>query len=112
MSNIIKSFSFKSDKINLIEIVEETGRKEGLKFSEIIIESLEEWAKKHSKSNNPQTQIEQFDKEQILAVPNIYRDAETWQKFYSLIKRKEDFKEVDKALNMILNIHNKEYKKF
>ena len=112
MSNIIKSFSYKSDKESLIETVEEAGKKEGLKFSEVIIESLEEWAKKHAKSNNPQTELGQFDKENILAVPNIYREEEAWKKFYSLIKKKEDFKEVDKALNMILNIHNKEFKKF
>ena len=86
--------------------------KEGTTIKNILDEGIDEYLKKHLKSNNPQTELSQFDKESILAIPNLYRDAKTWKKFYSLIKRKEDFKEVDKALNMILNIHNKEYKKF
>jgi len=86
--------------------------KEHVTVKEILENQVNEYLKKHSKSNNPQTQIEQFDKECILAVPNLYRDSKAWQKFYDTMKRKKDFNEVDKALNMILAIHNKNTKKF
>lgn len=112
MSNIIKSFSYKENKRELFDKIDDLGRKERMKFSEIVIESLEDYVKKHGKSNNPQTQIEQFDKETILAIPNVYRDSKAWIKFYSLIKSKKDYEELDKALNMINNIHNRKLKEF
>jgi len=80
--------------------------------SEILEWALEEFVKKHSKSNNPQTVIEQFDKESVLAVPNIYREPEAWKKFYSMITKKEDYKELDRQINMILNLHNKKVNDF
>ena len=112
MSNIIRSFSFKEDKKGVIEKLEEIAQKEHLKFSEIVIDCFEEYVKKHGESNNPQTIIEQFDKESVLAIPNIYRDFDSWKKFYSRIKKKEDYTELDKQLNMILNLHNKKVNEF
>jgi hypothetical protein len=85
----------------------------GKKSKSVILElALEEFVKKHAVSNNPQTTIMQFDKESILAVPNIYRDSKSWKKFYKNVKTKKEYKEIDKALNMILNIHNRKNKEF
>ena len=112
MSNSIRSFSYKDDKKIIIEKLEEIATKERLKFSEIVMDCFEEYVKKHGASNNPQTVIEQFDKESVLAIPNVYRDFQSWKKFYSLIKKKEDYAELDKQLNMILNLHNKKVNEF
>lgn len=84
------------------------------KISEILELALEEFVKKHGKSNNPQTSMMQFNKEGILAIPNIYEaidNPKMWEKFYSNIKSKKEFKELDEALNQILRMHNKTDKK-
>jgi response regulator of citrate/malate metabolism len=86
--------------------------KEGTTIKNILDEGIDEYLKKHLKSNNPQTELSQFDKESILAIPNLYRDAKTWDKFYSLVKSKKDYQELDKALNMINQIHNRKLKEF
>ena len=93
--------------LNALDSIPEIGKHSK---SEILEWALEEYVKKHTKSNNPQTTIIQFDKENILAIPNVYRSATDWKKFYSLIKSKEDYQELDNQLNMILNIHNKNLK--
>mgnify|MGYP001581946134 CR=1 FL=1 len=93
--------------LDALDSIPEIGKKSK---SEILEWALEEFVKKHSKSNNPQTTIEIFDKESILAVPNIYRSEDDWKKFYSRIKKKEDYKELDEQVNMILKIHNRRLK--
>lgn len=80
--------------------------------SQVLEWALEEFVKKHTKSNNPQTQIQMFNKESILAIPNMYREESDWQKFYTKIKTKKDYEELDKALNMIMIIHNRKLKDF
>lgn len=95
--------------LDALEKIPEIGRKSK---SELLEWALEDFVKRHTKSNNPQTQIEMFDKESILAVPNIYREESDWLKFYKNMKAKKDYQEVDKALNMILTIHNRNTKKF
>ena len=112
MSNIVKSISYKEDKRELILKIAEIGVKERLKFSEIIIESLEDYVKKHGNSNNPQTQIEQFDKESVLAIPNAYASPKAWDKFYHLMQNKKDYDELSTAFEMILSKHNEKLKDF
>jgi len=107
---IVKSFSYPKSKDELIEEVEKIARKEGEYFSDIVMQLLEDYVKKHGKSQNPQTEITLFETGLEFAIPNLYRSKEIWQKFYNLIKKKSDFKELDNQLNMILNIHNKKDK--
>ena len=109
---IVKSFSYPKSKDTIIEKVEEIARREGTFFSDITMELLEEYVKKHSKSQNPQTEITLFETGLENAIPNLYRDKSVWQKFYKMIKKPTEFKEIDKQLNMILNIHNKKDKEF
>ncbi len=92
--------------------IPEIGRKSK---SELIEWALEEFVKKHGKSFNPQTQIEMFDKESILAVPNLYEildNPELWKKFYKNMKRKKDYLEFDKAINALVALHNKSLKNY
>jgi len=109
---VVKSFSYPISKDPIIEKVEKIARREGTYFSDIVIELLQDYVKKHSKSQNPQTEITLFETGLENAIPNMYRDQTTWQKFYNLIKKREEFKELDKQLNMILNIHNRKDKEF
>lgn len=98
--------------LDALDEIPEIGRKSK---SEIIEWALEDFVKKHQKSNNPQTQIGMYDKESILAVPNIYEatdNIDSWKKFYNKIKRKEDYREVDIALNTIMGLHNKKFREF
>ena len=52
---------------------------------------------KHGDSDNPQTTMQQFDKEENRAIPNAYRDEKVWQKFYNLMKSKADYDEFESA---------------
>lgn len=99
----------RQELLDALESIPEIGKHSK---SEILEWALEEYVKKHSKSNNPQTALDIFDKESILAIPNIYRSEEEWKKFYSIIKDKEDYQELDKQVNMILRIHNRRLKEF
>ena len=67
-----------------LAVLKEIAAKERTTIKAIIEDGVDDYIKKHGKSNNPQTQIEQFDKASILAIPNPYRDIKTWQKFYDL----------------------------
>ena len=80
--------------------------------SEIIELAVQEYLEKHLKSNNPQTQLTIFNKESINAIPNLYREIDEWKIFYSRIKQKKDYVELDQQLNMILTLHNKKMKDF
>lgn len=81
-------------------------------MSNILEDALREYVKKHGDSKNPQTEIPMWQNGNVLAVPNLYADQEDWIKFYNLIKRKEDYKELDVQINMILNLHNSNLKHF
>ena len=109
---ITKSFSYPKSKDELIEEIETIARREGTYFSEIVLEQLQKYALEHSKSQNPQTEITLFETGLEHAIPNLYREKQLWQKFYDLIKKRPDYDELDRQLNMINNIHNKKLKEF
>ena len=109
---IVKSFSYPKSKDELIIEVEKIARREGTFFSDIVVELLQDYVKKHSKSQNPQTELPLFETGLENAVPNLYRKKAVWQKFYNLIKKRDEYKEVDKQLNMILNLHNQKLREF
>ena len=81
-------------------------------MSQILEEALADFVKKHSKSQNPQTRITLFETGLENAIPNLYEDKQAWNKFYSLIKKKEDYQELDKHINEILHLHNKTLERF
>ena len=109
---ITKSFSYPKALDGTIEEVETIARREGTFFSDIVVTLLKDYVKKHSKSQNPQTEITLFETGLENAIPNLYRDRPTWKKFYDMVKKPAEFKEIDKQLNMILNLHNKKDKEF
>jgi len=112
---MVKSFSYPKSKDELIENIDESARREGLTFSDIVLESLDRWWLEHGKSQNPQTRITLFETGLENAIPNLYEIAkhpEKLKKFYNLIKRKEDYQELDRGINLLLNYHNRQLKRF
>jgi len=69
--------------------------------------ALEEFILRHGKSNNPQTQMDIFQNNLTNGIPHIYAGSQAFNKFYRLIKTKEDYDNLDRNLNIILDIHNK-----
>ncbi len=104
--SLIKSFSYPKDFDDTVEKIEEIAKREGSSFSEVTVELLKDYYKKHGESENAQTLITLYETGLENAIPNLYRAEEVWKKFYKQIKKKLDYKELDKQLNMILRIHN------
>ena len=96
---IVKSFSYPKSKDELIEKVEAIARREGTYFSDIVVELLQNYVKKHDKSQNPQTEITLFETGLENAIPNLYRAKLAWQKFYNLIKKRDEYKELEFKIN-------------
>lgn len=84
--------------------IPEAGRKSK---SELVEMALEEFILKHGKSNNPQTQMDMFQTNLTNAIPHIYAGPKAFEMFYRLIKTKEDYDNLDRSLNIVLDIHNK-----
>lgn len=77
--------------------------------SEILEEALTELAKRHAKSRNPQTTLD----EQVVAIPHLYEALENpdkFRRFYKIIPNKE-FNRVARAIEALTNIHIKELSK-
>ncbi|MEK9896366.1 MAG: hypothetical protein VW518_08070 [Burkholderiaceae bacterium] len=108
MSNFLWVKTEKRQKLlDSLESIPEYGKKSK---SEMIEIALEEFIKKHGESNNPQTQLTGFKSDGILAVPNFYEandNPEMWKKFYQKIKSKEEYRQLDNALNYIIGLHNR-----
>lgn len=80
----------------------------GRKPKSILLEmALEEFILRHAKSNNPQTRMDMFQDKLTNGIPHIYAGSKAFDKFYRLIKTKEDYDNLDRNLNIILDIHNK-----
>jgi len=98
--------------LDSLEEIPEIGKKSK---SEILEIALTEFVLKHQKSNNPQTMIDLFDNEQVLAIPNIYQfeeHPEEWRIFYKLISNREEYDRLDFNLNGIMSLHNRKLKEF
>jgi len=95
-----------------LAVLKEIAAKERTTIKDIIESGIDDYLKEHLKSNNPQTQIEQFDKESILAIPNNYASPKAWDKFYNLMKDKKEYDVLDKQFQMILTKHNRKLKDF
>lgn len=112
---IVKSFSYAKSKDDFIEKIEDTARKEGVSFSEVVMIGLEQWWKEHGDSKNPQTEITLFETGLENAIPNIYeiiKHPEKLDIFYNLITKKDDYKHLDKGVNILLQKHNKKNKEW
>jgi len=112
---IVKSFSYPKSKDDLIEEVDQLARKEGLTFSDVVLQGIERFWKEHGKSQNPQTEITLFETGLENAMPNLYKiieHPELLDKFYSLMKSQEEYRHLDEAINILNNKHNKKLSDF
>ena len=108
--SMVKSFSYPHEFEEGIKEIESICRREGTSFSDILVILLKEYIKEHSQSQNPQTKITLFETGLEHAIPNLYeiiRNPKKIDKFYSLIKKRTDFSELDKGLNIWLRSHHK-----
>lgn len=110
---MVKSFSYPKSKDELMEEIDKIARREGVFFSDIVIECLEDYCKKHGKSQNPQTEITLFETGLESAIPNLYQvNEDNVKSFYNKIKKKDEYKFLDEKLNIFLRFHNKKLGEF
>lgn len=109
MSNIVRSFSYKQDKIQALEKFEEIAKKEGKKFSELLVEVIEDFDKKHG-DGNPGFTLDHYQDPNFKAVPAVFRDAKTWQD-YLTSRNKTELKEFESQMNVLINAYNQASKK-
>ena len=99
-------WSITASRKALLEKLEEIPEFGKRSKSEIIELALQDFILKHGNSNNPQTQMDIFQDNLVKAIPQIYAGGKEFNKFYKLIKTKQEFRELDRNLNIILDIHN------
>jgi hypothetical protein len=94
------------EKLQELKII---AAREGSTIRKILEDQVDDYLKQHSKSNNPQTMIENFDREEVMAIPQIYeRRNEPWDKFFSMVDKKE-YKELEKAHSNLTKRMNEKY---
>src|SRR3990167_9249570 len=97
------------EKIQELKVI---AAREGVTIRKLLEDQVDQIIKEHASSNNPQSQITQFDREEVMPVPNLYeKNPEKWDKFYSLMSKK-DYDEVDERVNFLLKKHNQASRKF
>ena len=80
MGNSIASFSYKTSQENVIMEAKKIADKEGKKFSELVMDVLEDYVKKHS-DGNPAFTLDQFVDPNFVACPAVFRDAKAWKNY-------------------------------
>lgn len=92
-----------------IKSLKEIAAREGTSIKSLLEVEVDKIIKEHAKSNNPQTLIENFDREEVMAIPQIYeKKNEPWDKFFKLVDRKE-YKELEKAHSDFTKRMNEKY---
>jgi len=106
MVSVNKSISMKLEDAPVFAEFELLAKKEGYHSSSAyIVELIKKEVKEHSRSNNPQTVIEMFDRETVKAIPNIYsQDEDSWLKFYKMLTP-EEYNELTKRIAWLDNLH-------
>lgn len=77
--NIIKSFSFQEKDKPYLEEFENIAKKEGLKFSELVVKCIRDYAVDH-KEGNPQFTLDQTLFGDIKARPAFGKNRDLWIK--------------------------------
>ena len=102
--NVIVSFSYKEDKIAVVDEFKKIASREGKAKSELLVELIEEYVKAHS-SGNPSFTMDQFQDPGFQAVPTIYANREKWINHYKDSNREDRVK-----LNIKINDLQKVFK--
>lgn len=99
------SYSYPVDKIEVLKKFDDICRKEGKKMSPTIFGLIEDFVKKHDEWNNPQTIMDQYEKEAVTAIPNIYNEnLDSWIKFYKSLSQ-EDYDFLGKRIEFLNRMH-------
>ena len=103
--NIIKSFSYKSDKEAVMQELEVIAARERKKTSELIVQILEEYVKAHAEGN-PAFSLDKWQENpDFQAVPTIHASLDKWGKYYDDCNPQEKIK-LNVELTKILKIFN------
>jgi len=103
--SIVKSFSYPQSKDEVVERLEEIARREGLFFSDIIVDLMDEFVARNTKS--PQKEITMFQKGIEATTPCIFDTESAWKQFYSQVMTPQEYKNLDMKINIIISLHNK-----
>jgi len=104
----IKSFTVKNNDVAFWHEFTKLKWKDRCSVSELIILAAKEYYN-HHKDGNPNFTLDQFDEKDFKACPALFRKRETWENYYKKLT-KQEYKELDQQLNLLLNIHNKNIK--
>lgn len=92
-----------------IKVLKTIAAREDTSIKALLEEKADEIIKEHGESQNPQTLIESFDREEVMAIPQIYeKRTEPWDKFFKLVDKKE-YKELEKAHSDFTKRMNQKY---
>ena len=107
---IIESLSIKEEDIEFWNDFLELKWKEKKPVSHLILQACKEYYKNHA-DGNPNYQLEQFEDSNFKACPAFYRDKESWNEYLTKLN-KEEYKQFDSQLNLLLNLGNRRYEQF
>jgi len=100
-------FMYDEDKKKKLKTI---AAREGTTIKQIMTELADDYIKKHGDSNNPQSEITQFNRQEIIAIPNFYEEnLGIWAKFFSHVDRKE-YKLLEQQHTMFTKLMNKKNK--
>lgn len=86
-----------------IELWKEIGimaRRENRHIKDIGKELFEKYVKEHG-DGNPNFTLDQFDREEMKAVPAVFRELPEWQQYINKIINEKDFREIETQIYAI-----------
>jgi len=87
-------------------------KRERMTLKQLMTEAIDDFLKKHGESGNPQSNLIQFVKEEVMAIPNLYEEnPEIWKKFFNHKNfNKNEYDLLEKQHKMFTEFMNKKYK--
>src|SRR3990167_2682636 len=102
-TKVIFTTSFEGD---LLERFKDVASREQRYVNDLLMDLMADYLKKHEASQNPQPTLDLFDRDMVCSIPNLYRDRDDFVKFYEILNAKEDYIEIEKQLQMAVDVHN------
>jgi len=96
--NVVVSFSFKEEKVGVVEEFKKIAKREGRDKSKVLVDLIEQYVKEHS-AGNPTFTLEQFQDPNFQAVPAYLSDKDKWISHYKNSTDKDKTKLRIQAVN-------------
>lgn len=98
--------------VKLHKKLKEIAIREDKDLGDIFKELMEGYVKIHGGDGNPQPKLDPFMEQDNFKAMSFFKDYQGWAKYYSTVRSLAEYKEIDRQLNMIIVIHNKELSKW